>query len=214
MTGRERDREPKVASGEEDSFLGRWSKRKAGARAVETAAAERRVVDSKADPTIEEAARDGTVPVAAETDRSEPEDPAPFDVASLPDIDSLGPTSDFSVFMQAGVPSELKTKALRRLWRVKSELANLDGLIDYGEDLTGSFKVVDHLKTAYEVGRGFLKDDRAGEDQAAEAASTAGDEKDQVAAIDEKPSDSGEAEAQTGDDVDRAETGNTEERET
>jgi hypothetical protein len=87
-------------------------------------------------------------------------DQEPFDVKSLPDIDSLGPSSDFSVFMQAGVPSELKTKALRKLWRVKSELANLDGLIDYGEDLTGSFKVASHLKTAYEVGRGFLRDDQ------------------------------------------------------
>ncbi|MDH3662537.1 MAG: DUF3306 domain-containing protein, partial [Alphaproteobacteria bacterium] len=81
-----------------------------------------------------------------------------IDPSTLPDIDSLGRGSDFSPFMQAGVPPALKIKALRKLWRVKPELANLDGLIDYGEDLTGSFKVVDQLKTAYEVGRGFLRD--------------------------------------------------------
>jgi|GEM_PF-7067611 len=136
------------ATEDDQGFLGRWSKRKAEAKSEESPSpAKSDMVDKTED--------DGSSPTT--TDTSEP--PA-FDVGSLPDIDSLGPNSDFSMFMQTGVPSELKTKALRKLWRVKSsELANLDGLIDYGEDLTGSFKVVDHLKTAYEVGRGFLRDD-------------------------------------------------------
>ena len=133
--------------GDGEGFLGRWARRKSEARAADLAPLD-------GDP---EAA-------AGETDiqpdeRPQPVDPPAFDVESLPDIDSLGPGSDFSVFMQAGVPSALKTKALRKLWLVKPELANLDGLLDYGEDLTGSFKVVDHLKTAYQVGKGFLKDD-------------------------------------------------------
>lgn len=144
--------------GEGDGFLGRWSRRKAEARTTEKASA-------VSPETLDETASKDAIP--AET---EDEKPPEFDVESLPDIDSLGPKSDFSVFMQAGVPAELKTKALRKLWRVKSELANLDGLIDYGEDLTGSFKVVDHLKTAYEVGRGFLRDETEekpkGEDEA------------------------------------------------
>ena len=148
MAGRDDERTRTTPPDESEGFLGRWSRRKADAR---TAA-------------VSPAALDDAEPEEILSETPEAEDPPPFDVASLPDIDSLGPGSDFSVFMQAGVPAELKTKALRKLWRVKSELANLDGLIDYGEDLTGSFQVVDHLKTAYEVGRGFLKEDEGVKD--------------------------------------------------
>ncbi|MGI9419975.1 MAG: DUF3306 domain-containing protein [Geminicoccaceae bacterium] len=141
----------------DEGFLSRWSRRKAEAKTADDTAA--------LDPEV--------VPEAETSDETpsprDPAEPAEFDVSTLPDIDSLGPGSDFSMFMQAGVPPALKTKALRKLWRVKPELANLDGLLDYGEDLTGSFKVVDHLKTAYEVGRGFLKDqaDQAPDDEKA-----------------------------------------------
>ena len=130
----------------DEGFLGRWSRRKSEARAADDNASADLQVDQDAPPS--------------ETDIDQVNHPpAAVDPGSLPDIDKMEAGSDFSVFMQAGVPKELKTKALRKLWRVKPELANLDGLIDYGEDLTGSFKVVDHLKTAYEVGKGFLKDD-------------------------------------------------------
>jgi len=126
--------------GGDEGFLGRWARRKSEAETTKNAEA----------PALLDQENEAI-------DRTD--EPPEFDVASLPDIDSLGPGSDFSVFMQAGVPPALKTKALRKLWLTKPELANLDGLVDYGEDLTGSFKVVDHLKTAYQVGKGFLKDD-------------------------------------------------------
>lgn len=143
----------KTASGVDDGgFLGRWSRRKAEANTAEEADPALSADLQEPDPQSDLAPREAD---PAAEDKSEP--PA-FDVASLPDIDSLGSGSDFSMFMQTGVPTELKNKALRKLWRVKPELANLDGLLDYGEDLTGSFKVVEHLKTAYEVGRGFLRD--------------------------------------------------------
>lgn len=130
-----------------EGFLGRWSRRKAEAALPLPAA------DADLSEENHEQPADETQPPAADTEQNNQ-----MPVA-LPDIDEMGAGSDFSVFMQAGVPPALKTKALRKLWRVKPELANLDGLLDYGEDLTGSFKVVDHLKTAYQVGKGFLKDD-------------------------------------------------------
>lgn len=157
MAGRRDEPRTKLKTAEDDDgFLGRWSRRKAAARTMETKDA--------ADPPDRTSAgwkpedQDDSSPAVREPAVHGEEQPPAFDVSKLPDIDSLGPGSDFSPFMQAGVPSALKTKALRKLWRVKPELANLDGLLDYGEDLTGSFKVVDHLKTAYEVGRGFLRD--------------------------------------------------------
>ena len=36
-------------------------------------------------------------------------------------------------------------------------LANLDGLVDYGEDFTDSAPVIENLQTAYQVGKGMLK---------------------------------------------------------
>ncbi len=153
MAGRKETAGDKPEAGADDGgFLGRWSRRKAEAKTVEEAA-----------PAISADLREAEAPSDLAAHEANPAtgeegEPPAFDVASLPDIDSLGPGSDFSMFMQTGVPAELKTRALRKLWRVKPELANLDGLLDYGEDLTGSFKVVDHLKTAYEVGRGFLRD--------------------------------------------------------
>ncbi|MEM9626481.1 MAG: DUF3306 domain-containing protein [Pseudomonadota bacterium] len=164
----EADDRPEVAL-EEGGFLGRWSRRKAEAKAVEetpsAVSADLREAEALGDLAAADAG-----PVTDETG-----EPPEFDVASLPDIDSLGPGSDFSMFMQAGVPKELKTKALRKLWRVKADLANLDGLIDYGEDLTGSFKTVAHLKTAYEVGRGFLRDRDNAAENAGEQAEDASD---------------------------------------
>ena len=35
-------------------------------------------------------------------------------------------------------------------------LANLDGLIDYGEDYTDAATVIENMQTAYEVGKGML----------------------------------------------------------
>lgn len=142
---------PAVAAKDDEGFLGRWSRRKTAARTSdETIPAQRAdELETEDEP--------------GELNAPEQAEAPPFDPATLPDIDSMDAGADFSVFMQAGVPPALKTKALRKLWRVKPELANLDGLLDYGEDLTGSFKVVDHLKTAYEVGKGFLRDDDQGE---------------------------------------------------
>lgn len=122
-----------------EGFLGRWSRRKAEARELPE----------------EPPAADGAPLPATEAE------PETIDPADLPDLDSLDANSDFSVFMRDGVPASLRTMALRKLWRLNPTLANLDGLVDYGEDLTGSFQVVTKLKSAYEVGKGFLRDEKA-----------------------------------------------------
>ncbi len=153
MAKPDRSSGPGAEADQGEGFLSRWSRRKGEARAAEDDG--RAVV-----PADDQAAADAASPT----------EPPGIDPATLPDIDAMEAGSDFSVFMQAGVPPALKTKALRKLWRVKPELANLDGLLDYGEDLTGSFKVVDHLKTAYDIGQGFLRD-RA-EDKPGRAASS------------------------------------------
>ncbi|MFV0294601.1 MAG: DUF3306 domain-containing protein [Hyphomicrobiaceae bacterium] len=74
------------------------------------------------------------------------------------DIDALDAKSDFTPFMQSGVPDELRNKALRKLWQTDPIFGHIDGLDDYCEDFSDAVWASPGLKTAYKVGRGFLSD--------------------------------------------------------
>lgn len=73
----------------------------------------------------------------------------------LPDPDTMGLGDDFRVFMTKAVPDRLRRRALRRLWLSNPALANLDGLVDYGEDFTDKANVIENMQTAYQVGKGM-----------------------------------------------------------
>ena len=75
---------------------------------------------------------------------------------NLPDPDRLQPGDDVAGFMARAVPDRLRRRALRRLWRLNPVLANVDGLVDYGEDFTDAACVLENLQTAYQVGKGML----------------------------------------------------------
>ena len=119
-----------------------WSRRKAGVRAE--AAAEERARTAEAGAAEQ---------IKLETATDE-ELLAKFD---LPDPDMLKPGDDVSAFMAKAIPDRLRRRALRQLWRLNPTLANIDGLVDYGDDFTDSAMVVENLQTAYQVGRGMLK---------------------------------------------------------
>ena len=53
---------------------------------------------------------------------------------NLPDPEKLKAGDDISGFMAKVVPDRLRRRALRRFWRLNPVLANVDGLVDYGED--------------------------------------------------------------------------------
>lgn len=74
----------------------------------------------------------------------------------LPDPEALETPDAVKDFLSHGLPQRLKTRALRRLWRLNPVLANIDGLVDYGEDYTDAATVVENLQTAYQVGKGML----------------------------------------------------------
>ena len=76
----------------------------------------------------------------------------------LPDIASLDASSDFTVFMRPGVPAHLRTLALRKLWRSDPVFSKLDGLVEYGEDYSISTWPKGAIKTAYQIGRGFVNE--------------------------------------------------------
>lgn len=73
----------------------------------------------------------------------------------LPDPDTLAPGDDFARFLAREVPERIRRRALRALWRSSPVLANVDGLVDHGEDYTDAATVPSVLKTTYEVGRGL-----------------------------------------------------------
>lgn len=147
----------------DDKFLSRWSRRKAEAKEKPVRpAAPAREADTKG-------------AVAARTE-GQPDDggaeerkPDAIDLDALPDIDNMDETSDFSVFMQDGIPDALRNRALRKLWQTDPAFNVVDGLVEYGEDFTDLTGVAESVKTAYKVGKGMVEDEEAADAEDAEA---------------------------------------------
>ena len=73
---------------------------------------------------------------------------------ALPDPDTMKAGDNFSAFMNEAIPDRLRRRALRVLWGSNPLLANLDELVDYGEDFTDAATVVENMQTIYQVGKG------------------------------------------------------------
>ncbi len=103
-----------------EGSLSRWSRRK---RAV------------GASPAVGAQAEQPAAPPPLEGERTKATSESAVQApADLPDIETLDKDSDFTVFLENGVPEELKTLALRKLWRSDPVFAHIDGLDDYDED--------------------------------------------------------------------------------
>lgn len=144
----------------------------------------------------EQAAEEQAIELAQKADRqAELEARSDEDILNelgLPDPDTMKEGDDFRAFLADAIPARLRTRALRRLWRVNPVLANLDGLIDYGEDYTDAARVVENLQTAYQVGKGMLaRFEEEAEEQAAggqeEPLAADSPETEEVTASDEVP---------------------------
>ena len=118
-----------------------WSTRKAKVKAEE--AAEAKLLSDKADAEIEE-------------QHAEKTDQELLDEHNLPDPSNLKAGDDVSGFMAKTIPERLRQRALRKLWTLNPILANVDGLVDYGEDFTDAATVIENLASTYQVGKGML----------------------------------------------------------
>lgn len=110
-----------MSRGEEDGFLGRWSRLKRKAAA----------------PQPDEALAPG--PLSAEPPPAEPPpEPATLsaeELAALPRIEDLAEGSDISAFLKAGVPRGLRNAALRRMWMLTPAIRDYrDPAVDYAWD--------------------------------------------------------------------------------
>ena len=121
-----------------------WSRRKQAVEAEKRADLETRE-DGKADEARRALEEKPDEEVLAELD--------------LPDPDSLKQGDDFSAFMAKAVPERLRRRALRRLWLSNPVLANLDELLDYGEDFTDAATVIADMQSVYRVGKGMVRDE-------------------------------------------------------
>ena len=122
---------------ENKSFTSRWSERK---QAVKSEAEQEEIVVEESLPSEEPEKTDAEI--LAEL--------------NLKDPDDMEAGDDFSAFMDSAVPHRIKSRALRKLWLSNPALANLDNLLDYGEDFTNAGAVVENIATAYKVGKGFV----------------------------------------------------------
>lgn len=118
-----------------------WSRRRAGV---------------EAEAQVEEAVDAARVADAQEAQLAERSDEEILAELDLPEPEALESPDQVREFLNSAVPQRLKTRALRRLWRLNPLLANLDGLVDYGEDFTDAAMVIENMQTVYQVGKGML----------------------------------------------------------
>ncbi|MEX0279208.1 MAG: DUF3306 domain-containing protein [Ruegeria sp.] len=141
-----------------------WSRRKAAVQAE--AEAEAQAVDEQ-------------IIAQQRTELEEKTDAEILAEFDLPDPDTLEAGDDVSGFMAKAVPDRLRRRALRRLWRLNPVLANVDGLVDYGEDYTDAACVIENMQTAYQIGKGMLAH--------VEALATEAEDPDEVDFEDDRP---------------------------
>ena len=136
-------------------MTGFWERRKAAVRAEEAA---------------EERARTAADQAEEQARLDQGSDEEILRELDLPDPDSMAEGDDFSAFLKKAVPERIRRRALRRLWTTDPVLANLDGLVEYGEDFTDAATVVENLQTAYRVGEGMVRHVMETDEQAQAAA--------------------------------------------
>ena len=123
---RDLDAEP----GADETFLSRWARRKAQARAEPSATA----ADT---PPLDQAVMQ----------QPNATDAAPATPAiELPDLDQLGEDSDYSAFLTPGVDAGLRQRALRKLF-ASPKFNVFDGLDTYRDDYT-QFPALGSIVTA------------------------------------------------------------------
>jgi hypothetical protein len=172
----------------EGGFLSRWSARKTQIAKGED------VPDEVPAPEI------------AEDDVVEDEEDATLTDAELlekydlPDPEAVTEESGLEQFLNGkGLPGRVRQMALRRLWRLNPLFGVVDDMVEYGEDYTDAATVVEGMKTAYTVGKGYKKDDVEPEEAEALEDDSEAQEGDAEAKEGDAEAKEGDAEAKEGE---------------
>ena len=129
----------------DDSFLSRWSARKAQIAKGEL------VADEKPAPASKEVT-EGELDNDEEAKLSDQE---LLEKYELPDPEDLADESDLTQFLDGDLPERLRQMALRRLWRLNPLFGHVCDMVEYGEDYTDAATVMEGMQTAYQVGKGY-----------------------------------------------------------
>jgi|GEM_PF-1496817 len=155
-----------------DDFLSRWSRRKTSAKKSQSLVDEEH--DHGSPTSVARLQTDASVPQRSDKhDAGEGPNPeAPEALAAqhpeLPDVETLGEGSDYKAFMKDGIPGELQSAALRKLWRTNPAYRVLDGLNDYDDDFRALHALAGAVKTVYQVGKGMPAPEKKPEDELAD----------------------------------------------
>jgi hypothetical protein len=110
---------------EPENFLQRWSKRKL-AKGDEAA--------PQGDEHSAQSEDNNEVAAPPAQDAATTGEDKPFDLASLPSIESIDANTDVTAFLRPGVPPELSRAALRRAWSTDPAIRDFVGLVENGWD--------------------------------------------------------------------------------
>ena len=131
----------------EGGFLSRWSARKSQIARGED------VPDEVPAPEIADDAAVEDDEDAALTDAEL------LEKYDLPDPATVTEESGLERFLNGeGLPGRVRQMALRRLWRLNPLFGVIDDMVEYGEDYTDAATVIEGMKTAYTVGKGYAKE--------------------------------------------------------
>jgi hypothetical protein len=132
----------------EGGFLSRWSARKTQIAKGEDVPDEVPAPEITEDDVVEDE-EDATLTDAELLEKYD-----------LPDPEAVTEESGLEQFLNGkGLPGRVRQMALRRLWRLNPLFGVVDDMVEYGEDYTDAATVVEGMKTAYTVGKGYKKDD-------------------------------------------------------
>ena len=174
------------AKEDEGGFLSRWSTRKNQIAKGED------VPDEVPAPEI---AGDAVVEDEEDAKLSDAELLEKYD---LPDPEGVTEESGLEQFLNGkGLPGRVRQMALRRLWRLNPLFGIVDDMVEYGEDYTDAATVVEGMKTAYTVGKGYEKD--VVEPEEAEALDDDAEAKEGDADAEAKDAEAKDAEVKEGD---------------
>jgi len=152
-----------------ENFIARWSRKK---REVERQGelTKQEVAPEQAERAAQEAEAKSSPQATSPFDHGESHQApsvttgkVPFDVASLPPLESITAESDIRAFLAPGVPAELTRAALRRAWSADPRIRDFVGLAENNWDFNtpgaisgfGTLEMTDELRreVARMVGR-------------------------------------------------------------
>lgn len=144
---------------EQEKFLERWSRRKQKAAKDAKQALEEELEQALKEQGPEPADKQARERVEEISPPRQQKEPAVFDPASLPPLDSITATTDIRAFLAPGVPEELKLEALRRVWQSDPAIRDFVGLSENSWDFNdpngthgfGPLEMTEQIKSAVEA---------------------------------------------------------------